>query len=124
MSNVISTAYTSTLREVPSAVMYMYVRRNCLRTQAGRARTVAVDEADGEEEGQNVEEEPKANLDKPAAMLQVLVALVALVPDANHRHRHQPEEQLRSRQTLLYTSAELDRSCCQLGEDQLVWHKA
>lgn len=59
-----------------------------------RVRTVAVDEADREEEGQDVEEDPEGHLDKPPPVLQVLVALVALVLDAHHRQRHQPKEKL------------------------------
>ncbi len=49
-----------------------------------RGRTVAIHEAHWEEEGKNVEQDPQRDLHKPAAMLQVLVALVALVFDAHH----------------------------------------
>lgn len=57
-------------------------------------RTVGVDEADRQEEWHKVADEPQGCLDQPPTMLQVLVALVALILDAEHRQRQQAEEQL------------------------------
>ena len=78
----------------------MLRRRRCSAVDQHRSlataddRTVRVDEAVGEQERQGAEGEPEAELQQPAAVVQVLVALVALILDAEKRRRHKPEEQL------------------------------
>ena len=51
----------------------------------------------GKKKGRALNSEPQAQLDQPAAVVQVLVALVALVLDAHQHQRHEPEEQLHIR---------------------------
>ena len=80
--------------------MFFEVRRihgqRMMATADGR--TVGIDEAVGEQERQGAEGEPEAELEQPATVVQVLVALVALVLHSQQRRRHEPEEQLQRAQ--------------------------
>lgn len=46
--------------------------------------TISIHQPNREEEGDDVEEQPESNLDKPAAVLEVLIPLVALVLHSQH----------------------------------------
>lgn len=52
--------------------------------KAAPVRTIAVHEADGKEEGQDVEKKPQCDLQEPTTVLQVLIPLVTLVLDTHH----------------------------------------
>ena len=63
--------------------------------QAAR-HTIGVDQPNRQEEGQDIAEQPQARLQQPAAVLQVLVSIVALVPHAQHHQRQPAEEKLQA----------------------------
>ena len=56
--------------------------------------TIRVDQWCREEEGDDIADEPQADLDKPATVLQVLIPLVALELDAKHSQGQKAKEQL------------------------------